>query len=46
MMNCPNCGKIDTFCEDINISQGEVIGYHCTCCGYESYIEQTEEEEE
>ncbi len=38
-MKCPDCGKVDTFCEDVDLKSGEVTGYHCTTCGYDENCE-------
>ncbi|WP_010168387.1 hypothetical protein [Candidatus Epulonipiscium viviparus] len=33
-MKCPKCNSITGFCEEVDLRLGEVIGYHCTVCGY------------
>lgn len=36
MKVCPSCGSFEGFCEDVDLEIGEVKGYHCTQCGYDS----------
>ncbi len=38
-MKCPKCNSIINFCEEVNVSLGEVIGYHCNACGYDHDME-------
>ncbi len=38
-MKCPNCNEVRSWCEEINVELGEVIGYHCTECGHETELE-------
>ncbi len=35
-MRCPICKSIEHLCEEVNLEYGEVIGYHCTACGFDS----------
>ena len=37
---CPTCKGIDSLCEQVDLEKGEVIGYICTQCGYESFEEE------
>ncbi len=35
-MKCPNCQSVENLCEEVNLEYGEVSGYHCTACGFDS----------
>ncbi len=35
-MRCPNCKSIENLCEEVNLERGEVSGYHCIACGFDS----------
>lgn len=38
MGKCPDCNSIAGFCEEVDLGNGEVMGYHCTQCGYEKEL--------
>ncbi len=37
-MECPKCNRIHSYCEEVDLELGEVTGYHCTSCGYETEL--------
>lgn len=37
---CPMCGSLEGYCEEVDLVNGEVTGYHCTKCGHEEIEEE------
>ncbi len=37
-MKCPDCSSTNGLCEEINLELGEVTGYHCSLCGFDSEV--------
>lgn len=40
MQKCPVCGSEEEFCEHPDVDKGEVEGYYCLNCGYDSTKEE------
>lgn len=43
MHTCPTCGSLEGFCEEVDLTRGEVLGYHCIQCGYDEELEEESE---